>query len=210
MAGHSEDVPLSATCETPILTRATSLPSNDVQDAVPPFEVLYERHFAFVWRSARRLGVSEAAVDDVTQEVFLVVHKRLAQFEARSSMKTWLFAILVRVVRNHRRTVARKQPHASRDDEKELVHVREDAARGPHERAEKAEAVRMLHAVLDALDDDKREVFVLAELEQMSAPEIADATGSNVNTVYSRLRAARRDFEEALARHKARDERRPR
>jgi len=62
----------------------------------------------------------------------------------------------------------------------------------------RAEEVRLLHRILDRLDDDKRAVFVLAELEQMTAPEIAEALSVNLNTVYSRLRAARAAFEDAL------------
>jgi RNA polymerase sigma-70 factor, ECF subfamily len=197
---------LVATEETPLDERERVV-RETAKGETPTFEAIYDEHFAFVWRSARRLGVQESAQDDVAQEVFVVVHARLAQFEGRSSIKTWLFGILVHVVRNHRRTIARKQPHEAHDDEGRLEFIHDDASRGPHERAVKAEALRTLHAVLDGLDDDKREVFVLAELEQMSAPEIAIATGANVNTVYSRLRMARREFEESLARHKAREER---
>jgi RNA polymerase sigma-70 factor (ECF subfamily) len=84
--------------------------------------------------------------------------------------------------------------------------VGDEARLGPHERAAEREAVRQLHAILDELDDEKRAVFVLAELEQMTVPEIAEAVEANLNTVYSRLRAARREFEQAVARHRARDE----
>ena len=79
-------------------------------------------------------------------------------------------------------------------------------APGPRESMERAEAVRLLHAILDEMDDERREVFVMAELEQMPMPEIAVAVGINVNTAYARLRAARASFEAALARHRARDE----
>jgi RNA polymerase sigma-70 factor (ECF subfamily) len=83
--------------------------------------------------------------------------------------------------------------------------VADEVTRNPHDGAVRLEGVRLLHRLLDALADDKRVVFVLAELEQMSAPEIAAAIGVNVNTVYARLRAARRDFEQAVAREQARD-----
>src|SRR5262245_51753387 len=69
---------------------------------------VYETQFDFVWRSARRLGVASLHVDDVVQEVFLVVFRRLAEFEGRSSLKTWLFGITRRVVRDHRRSARRK------------------------------------------------------------------------------------------------------
>ena len=73
---------------------------------------------------------------------------------------------------------------------------------------EKAEAVRVLHALLDEMDDERREIFVMAELEQMTMPEIAATLGLNVNTAYARLRAARTTFEESVARHRAREGRR--
>ena len=170
------------------------------------FEGVYEAHFPFVWRSARRLlGMAEGSVDDVVQEVFVVVHRRLGSFEGRSSVKTWLFGITLRVVRDHRRSQVRKSTREGDSRDAESVHA--DAAHAPDERAAKAEAVLALHRILEGLDDEKREVFVLAELEQMSAPEIADALQINLNTVYSRLRTARQAFEEGVARHRARDER---
>lgn len=174
--------------------------------ALPRFEDLYEQHFDFVWRSARRLGVAEAAVDDVVQEVFLVVHRRLGDFEGRSSLKTWVFAILLRVVADWRRTQRRKGGHASYDAmASSHGEMADERAACPAGALEQAEAVRLLHRLLDELDDDKRTVFVLAELEQTTAPEIAEMLGIPMNTVYSRLRAARMEFEKALARHRARE-----
>ena len=168
--------------------------------ALPPrFEAVYEAHFDFVWRVARRLGVPEGSVDDVVQDVFLVVHRRLAEFEGRSALASWLFAITRRVVHDHRRSARRKSDRCQ-----ELPAELADGGQpGPREAAARAEAVRILHGLLDQLADDRREVFVLAELEQMTAPEIAEALEVNVNTVYSRLRAARQDFEQALARRQA-------
>ncbi len=173
---------------------------------VPPFEQIYEDYFDFVWRSARRLGIQGDAVDDVVQEVFIIVNRRLPEFEGRSSLKTWIFGVALRVVRDHRRALRRKSPHSLYPDaaiDPELVS--EGPERGPHESAAKSEAVHVLRQILDELDDDKREVFVLAELEQMTVPEIVDALGLNLNTIYSRLRAARQQFDEAVARHRARD-----
>jgi RNA polymerase sigma-70 factor (ECF subfamily) len=176
-------------------------------EAAPSFSRVYDEHVDFVWRSVRRLGVSEAAADDVVQQAFLVVHRRLADFERRSSMKTWIFSIVLRVVRDHRRSIRRKSPHwlqAGEPPDPEMVP--DAAARGPHEALARAEASRLLEQLLDTLDDDKRAVFVLAELEQMQPAEIAEATGEHVKTVYSRLRAARADFEAAAARLRKRDE----
>lgn len=163
----------------------------------PSFSEVYEGCFDFVFAAARRLGVEEGAVDDVVQEVFLVVHKRLAIFEGRSSIKTWVFGILLGVVRGHRRTLRRKSPHLTSpggDPDTLATHA------PPDERVQRNQAWRTLHAILDTMDDDRREVFVLAELEEMTAPEIAEILGANLNTVYTRLRAARQHFEHALSR----------
>ncbi len=158
-----------------------------------PFALVYNDYFDFVWRSLRRLGVPEANVDDALQDVFVVVHRRLGEFAGRSSLKTWLFGIAVRVTSDHRRRARRKGGHEPLDEA--VV----DPAPGPQEQAANAELLGLLDRALDALDDERRAVFVLAELEQMSAPEIAEALGVKLNTVYSRLRLARQDFERALA-----------
>jgi RNA polymerase sigma-70 factor (ECF subfamily) len=163
------------------------------------FDEIYEAYFDFVWRSLRRLGVPLPLLDDATQEVFFVVHRRLADFERRSSLKTWLFGIAINVSQHAIRAAARRSPSR-------IPHVAEEHAPTPQEHAMRAEAVRLLYRVLDDLDTERRTAFVMAELEQMSAPEIAEATGWELNTVYSRLRLARRDFEAALKRHRAKDE----
>ena len=167
------------------------------------FDEVYESHFDFVWRSLRRLGVPVPLLDDATQEVFLVVHRRLLHFERRSSIKTWLFGIAINVSQHATRTVARQS--VSR-----LPAIESAPEPTPQENAIRAEAVRLLYRVLNQLEVERRTAFVMAELEQMSAPEIAEATGWELNTVYSRLRLARRDFEAALKRIRARDERRER
>jgi RNA polymerase sigma-70 factor, ECF subfamily len=175
----------------------------------PVFADVYAAHFAFVWRTVRRLGAPDASVEDLTQEIFVIVHRRLDEFEGRSSLRGWLFAIVANVVRGHRRALQKKNPHMlsgpATPDPETLT-----AASGtrPDELATKAEASRLVRAFLDELDEEKREIFVLAELEQMSAPEIAAAIGVPVNTVYSRLRLARQAFAAAGARHRARQERR--
>lgn len=171
-----------------------------VPSDVPPFAEVYETHFDFVWRSARRLGVPEANVDDVVQDVFVTVYRRLSHFEGRSQLKTWIFGILRHTVRDMRRSMRRKPSEP-------LAHEPEDAHNEtPLDAAARGEGQRMLHAVLDTLEEDQREVFVLSELEQLSAPEIASALDVNVNTVYSRLRAARQSFDTALKRVRSRDE----
>jgi RNA polymerase sigma-70 factor (ECF subfamily) len=176
------------------------------REARPTFAEVYEAHFSFVWRSARRLGVLQANADDVTQEIFVVVHRRLTEFEGRSSIKTWLSGIILNVVRAHRRHMLAKHPHSITPGDSADLDAVTDTAEGPHEIASRAEAASLLEDLLAVLDDDKREVFVLAELEEMGAPEIALAIGVPVNTVYSRLRIARQEFAAATARHRARDD----
>jgi RNA polymerase sigma-70 factor (ECF subfamily) len=178
-------------------------------DAARPalgFDEVYDQCFDLVFRNVRRLGVPDAQVDDAVQEVFLVVHRRLDEFEGRSTLKTWVISIVARVASDCRRTLRRKSPHTRGEGPVDADTVPDERGGDPHTRAERSEAVRRLHRVLDELDDDKRTVLVMAELEQMSAPEIAEALGENVNTIYARLRAARREFEQAALRERARDE----
>jgi RNA polymerase sigma-70 factor, ECF subfamily len=155
----------------------------------------YKEHFAFVWRSLRRLGLPLDALDDAAQDVFIVALRRRSEFRGRSSYRTWLFGIAANVAREERRKGRRA----------EILEPIDDALQSPQasplERATDAEAVRFVEAFLSTLDDAKREVFILAELEQMPAPEIADAVGAKLNTVYSRLRAAREAFAELLEQH---------
>jgi len=173
---------------------AAETPLGDARD----FDAVYEAYFDFVWRSLRRLGVPEAQLDDAAQDVFLVVYRRLPEFEARSTLKTWLFGIVLRVVSKLRRTERRKPTEP-------LTGEPADARRAaPEELTESAEAARLVRELLTELGEDRRAVFVLAELEEMTAPEISVALSVNLNTVYSRLRAARRDFDAALARHRRR------
>ena len=194
---------LDAFCDGP------AQPAAAARDGAEPelsFDGLYDEHFGFVWRSLRRLGVDPSALDDAVQDVFVVVHRRLAEFEGRSSPRTWLFGILLRVARDHRRSARRKRNHGLLPaGDVDTAEVADPTSPTPLESAARAEAVRMVYAILDSLDDDKREVLVMGDLEQMSVPEIAEALGANPNTVYSRLRAARAEVEQAIARFRARD-----
>ena len=169
----------------------------------PPFDQVYAETFPAVWRMVRRMGVIDSAVDDVVQEVYVTVYRKLAQFEGRCAIKTWVLGILTRVVNNYRRVRRRKGAgHAlsSVVGDPDLI---ADLNLDPHEQVSRSEAGRIVHSLLDELDDEKAAVFALAELEGMSVPEIADALGTNVNTTYARLRAARRDFERGLRRLQA-------
>jgi RNA polymerase sigma-70 factor (ECF subfamily) len=157
------------------------------------FDALYRELFDFVFRNLRRLGVVESGIDDALQDVYLVALRRIAEFREGTHAKAWLFAILSRVSGNYRRSQRR------RGSPIELAEERIEAPMiGPFDQAAQQQARRILHAFLERLDDNRRAVFVMAELEQMTAPEIGKALSANINTVYSWLRAARAEFVQML------------
>lgn len=167
---------------------------------VPVLDVgaVYEAHFRYVWRCLRSLGVRESSLEDALHDVFIVVQRRLQEFDGRAELRTWLYAIALRVARKYRER-ARREPtslEAAREETPELPASPELNADFVLERERLAWARR----ALSSLDDDKREVFVLARIEQMSAPEIACVLGVPLNTVYSRLRAARIAFDAEISR----------
>jgi RNA polymerase sigma-70 factor (ECF subfamily) len=168
-------------------------------------EDLYDRHADYIYHSLRRLGVPPAGLPDALQDVFVVAHRRLPELDAQGQVKSWLFVVAMGVARNHRRTLRRKaperDPHGTPIDPDHLGGRSEE----PFDRVAHAERVTLYYELLDTLDEDKRAVFVLAELEELSVPEIASTLGINLNTAYARLRAARQKFEQALARFRARE-----
>ncbi len=168
----------------------------------PPFASVYDRYFSFVWASVRRLGVGTEDVDDVVQEVFVVIHSRLHTVEQPQSLRSWVYGVVRRTVSGYRRSrrVDGVNDAALADHDR----ARELGQPTPQALTEQADQVNLLWTLLAELDESKREVFVLSEVEEMSAPEIASALEIPLNTAYSRLRAARLAFDAALARHEAR------
>jgi RNA polymerase sigma-70 factor (ECF subfamily) len=164
------------------------------------FDALYEREFDFVWRTLRRYGVPEGAIDDAVQDVFLVAHGRLAAFEGRSSLRTWVFGIARRVARDHRPST---RARATAMDGDVLEALADIAARSPLATVEAIERAELLEKLLASLSREKREAFILVELEEMTVLEASDALGVNANTVSSRVRAARQELEQALVRFEA-------
>lgn len=163
---------------------------------VPSFQSVYREYFDFVWSSARRLGVAPDAIDDLVQEVFIVIHAKLHTLEKPEALRSWIYGVVRRTVSTHRR--AQRASWATFDSE--LV-SREPT---PLEHAETNSELELLGQLLSRLDEPKREVFALVELEELSVPEVAELLEIPLNTAYSRLRAARQEFEAALARHEAR------
>lgn len=176
-------------------------PTQSVDDApLPDLASVHARHADFVFASLQRLGIRGASIEDAHQEVFLIVHRRLSSYDGRSCMTAWLFGICRRVAAAHRRKahVRREVPI---DPDCEIDHVEAD----PEEQFARGEARRKAHSVLDMLDIDRRAVLIMFELEGMQCEKIAALLGIPVGTVYSRLHAARRDFENAMVRFDARE-----
>lgn len=168
--------------------------------AVPAFRTVYTQYFDFVWATTRRLGVDASALDDVVQEVFIAIHSRLHTVQRREALKSWIYSVTRRTVANHHRSVrARGAADTVVDDQLESHQPT------PFEITEKNSDLELLASILRQLDEAKREVFVLVELDELTAPEVAEALDIPVNTAYSRLRAARLAFEAAVARHDARE-----
>jgi len=166
------------------------------------FREVYEEHFRFVWRSLRRLGVRESDVPDAVQDVFIVVHRRLPEFEGRSKVTTWLFGICFRVARDRK-----KLAHVRRraDGDEPLLDTPDDRVDIAAE-AERRQGLALLESILDEMPLEQRAVFTLFELEGMTGEDIAETLEIPVGTVYSRLRLAREVFKRAAARHNARDQ----
>lgn len=152
------------------------------------FDELYRRYVDFVWRSLSRLGVHGSQLDDAVQDVFIVMHRRLGDLRSDASPKAFCFAIAMRVAQGYRRA-ARRKGAASLD-----TSALADLGSSPFDEAARAQAERVLQAFLGALDSDRRAVFLMSELEEMTAPEISEELSVNLSTVYTRLRAARQRF----------------
>ncbi len=159
--------------------------------AAPPFATLFREHYAFVHRSLRGLGVAAEAVEDAAQEVFLVIHRRLADYDGRASIRAWAFGIARRVAHDFRRSHQRQQHRLSLVTDHRQVPT-------PELQVSQQRALATVDAYLDTLDEVRRAVFVLCEVEGMTAPEVAAALEIKLNTVYSHLRKARLSLERAL------------
>ena len=173
------------------------LPAPRTQERTRTFRALYEAHVDFVWRNLRRLGVHASDAEDRTQEVFVVAHRRFDDFEDRGhGPRAWLFQIVLRVASDARRHRRRHPEDPDGGDATSRASVAPTQA----DDVARREALSQLDAALETIDVGRRAVLVLHEIEEMTAPEIAQVIGIPLNTVYSRLRVARAELEDALAR----------
>lgn len=154
----------------------------------PTLQAVYRDYLDFVWRTLRQLGVSEASLEDVAHDVFLVVHRRLDDFDSsRGTMRAWLYGIARKVADRSRRGDNRRR-------ERNEHAPAPSGPATPEGQVARAQAIDLVQTFLDSLDPERREVFFMTEVEGMSAPEIAAALDIKLNTVYSRLRRARGQF----------------
>jgi RNA polymerase sigma-70 factor (ECF subfamily) len=191
------------------LTPANARPGFDQRSltiSIPSFAEIYKSYFTFVWSMSRYLGVHRDELDDVVQEIFVIIHGRMHTIEQPESLRSWIYSIVRRMVGRYHR--ARRTKLVSMENQILQTETQQFERSSPQAIAEQSEEVELLRTLLDKLDVAKREVFVLVELEEMTAPEIAAAIGIPLNTVYSRLRAARQELDEALQRHIARTQKR--
>lgn len=178
----------------------THTASRETPAVLPSFRSIYDDYFDFVWTSTRRLGVPVDAVDDVVQEVFVVISARLSTIEQPASLRSWIYGVVRRTVSTYHRGRRVRGGSESHDPWEDGASPMQPS---PLDLTVLSDEIRLLWHLLGGLGPLKREVFVLAELEEMTMPEIAEAVGIPLNTAYSRLRVARQEFNEALARHEA-------
>ncbi len=158
---------------------------------------VYREHADFVWRVARRLGVSEAALEDVVHDVFLIVHRRLAEYDGRAAMTTWLFHITRGVVSNRRR--GERRSDRRRQGFEIQARAQGQASASPEIHSERLRAARFVRDFLDGLDAERRALFELVEVDGLKVAEAARHLKINHNTAHSRLRSARAAFRAAVA-----------
>jgi RNA polymerase sigma-70 factor (ECF subfamily) len=172
-------------------------PAGEATVPVPAFAEVFHTYSTFVWRVLLRLGVAEADVEDVAQEVFLGVHRNLARFEGRCSVRTWVYGIC------HRRAVDYRRRANVRPELVTAEPPEQGGDAAQEQDLDLAQARRHLQQVLDDLDEDKRAVFVLFEIEGIPMEEVAEIVGCPLQTAYSRLYAARRRVEARAAQLRA-------
>lgn len=162
---------------------------------------VHARHSDFVWLSLQRLGIPERDLEDVLQEVFVVVHRKLHTFDGSSKITTWLFGICLRLSKSYRR---RAWFRRERFHDTNFFEERAAQTVSPEERYAIKQKGARLTEILNGIDPEKRAVFVMFEVDELSCEEIAETVGIPVGTVYSRLHSARKRFARLVERGQAR------
>lgn len=159
---------------------------------MPGFAELFRDHAQFLWRTLVNLGVPRHEAQDLCQEVLLTVHRRLPDFDGRS-LRGWLYGFCVRAASDYRRSarVRREVPHASVPDSSVMA--------DQPEQLEQSRRMTRALAALERLSHDKRAAFVLYEVEGLTLGEVAVAVDAPLQTVYSRIKAAREELKRDVA-----------
>jgi len=167
--------------------------------SAPTVGEIYAEHAKFVWRNLRRLGVPATGIEDAVQDVFLVIHRQLPEFAGRSSLRTWIFGIVLRVASRQRERLRNNQQRYT-SMPGEALDVITANEQGPLDLLIERQAADLVYGVLDEMDEEKRTILVMVELEQMSVVEAAEVLEIKLNTAYTRLRLARIALEANLKR----------
>ena len=165
--------------------------------ARPVFREIFEAHFSYVWNVLLRLGVPQRDLEDLVQQVFLQVHGQLATFDTRRALRPWLFSFAYHAASNYR-ALARHRV--------ELCIVAPEAPDlGPaaDEQLIARQELELAELALSRVTLERRALLLLHEIEGHSIPDIAETLGIPLNTAYSRLRLARKDYEVAVRRLRA-------
>lgn len=162
------------------------------------FDAVFQREHGYVWNTLRRLGVREADIQDQAQEVFVVVHGLLGDYDPSRPMRPWLFGIAYRIACRYR-ALARHRRELADDAGGEPV----DPAPPADEALAAAEARDLVVRALDGVELGRRAVFVMNVIDERPMPEVAETLGIPLNTAYSRLRLARDEFEKTVKRLRA-------
>ena len=170
----------SRAANAPVLLGSARVPL-DLKD-------VYEEHFEYVWRTLLRLGMSDSTVADGTQNVFLVVRRRLDSYDAERPIRPWLFGIARNVAREERRRLVSRRESPEEDQAKDDPSIA------------RLEAAQIVHRALEELGAARREVFVLHALDEVAMKDVAEALDMPLNTAYSHFRRAREEFRAAAER----------
>lgn len=160
------------------------------------FEVLFRSEYSYVIKTLRRLSVDAGDIEDVANDVFLTVHRRLADYDRTRPLKPWLFGIAFRIASDYRR-LTRHHREVSRAEVDAV-----DEAPSAEERLATRDAQRLVMRALERIDFDRRSVFIMSDIDELPMPAIALELGIPLNTAYSRLRLARAEFGAAVQRLK--------
>ncbi len=190
---------LATTPQTPHVSSARAFAVHEALPAAPAsLDDIYRAEFSYVWRTLRRLGARPADLEDLAHDVFVVVHRKLADYDTARPIRPWLFGISFRVASDYRRRARFKAEVATGRVEAQSTQPR------PDDRIAAEQDRALVLEALESLDLDRRAVFVMHDIDGISAPDIAGVLDVPVNTVYSRLRVARQRFTAAVRRLVAR------